>query len=54
MKTIKSSIDKVNHIAIAVNNIESTKKIWQKILGCKISEVAELPDHGVKVMFINI
>ena len=53
MKTVKTSIDKVNHIAIAVNNINSAKKIWEKTLGCKISEVTELPDHGVKVMFIT-
>ena len=53
MKTPESSIDKVNHIAIAVNNISSAKKIWEKTLGCKVSEVRELPEHGVKVIFIT-
>ena len=53
MKTPETSIDKVNHIAIAVNNIEKAKMIWQNTLGCNVSKVTELPEHGVKVMFIT-
>ena len=53
MKTLKASVDKVNHIAIAVKDIEKAKKVWEKILGCNISKKTELPEHGVKVIFIT-
>ena len=53
METNETKINKVNHIAIAVRDIKSAKKSWEQSLGCKVSEIRELPDHGVKVLFIT-
>ena len=53
METNETKISKVNHIAIAVRDIKSAKKSWEKSLGCKVSKICELPDHGVKVLFIT-
>ena len=53
METTETKLNKVNHIAIAVSDIKSAKKSWEKSLGCNVSEIKELPDHGVKVLFIT-
>ena len=44
---------KVNHIAIAVPNIEKAALSWEKALGMEKSEVMILKDHGVKVVFLE-
>ena len=44
---------KVNHIAIAVPNIEKAALSWEKALGMEKSEVMVLKDHGVKVVFLE-
>ncbi len=53
MKNNKNKIDKVNHIAIAVNDIKTAGKVWSKTLGCNVSKIKELPEHGVKVIFVK-
>ena len=53
MEENKNSKRKLNHIAIAVSNIIEASKIWKNSLGCNVSEVHELPDHGVRVIFVE-
>ena len=53
MKEIISSIGKLNHIAIAVPNINSASDIWEKALGAKISAPLTLTEHGVRVVFVE-
>ena len=48
-----SNIGRVNHIAIAVPDIERASNTWEQALGVKISEPQILPEHGVKVVFIE-
>ena len=50
---MKENKNKLNHIAIAVPNILEARKIWENSLGCNVSEVHELPDHGVRVIFVE-
>ena len=45
-----SNIGRVNHIAIAVPDIERASNTWEQALGAKISEPQILPEHGVKVV----
>jgi len=40
---------KVNHLAIAVSNIEQYRVIWSKLLGMPIPEIHTLADRGVRV-----
>ena len=48
-----SNIGRLNHIAIAVPDIDKASNAWEKALGAKISSPQTLPEHGVKVVFIE-
>ena len=47
-------IGKLNHVAIAVQNIEAASEIYSGIFGASISQPVDQPEHGVKVVFINL
>ena len=53
MEEIFSNIGRLNHIAIAVPDITTASEMWQKALGAKVSKPETLPEHGVKVVFIE-
>ena len=44
---------KINHIAIAVPDIEEAALKWQQALNMKKSEIIVLEEHGVKVVFLE-
>ena len=48
-----SNIGRLNHIAIAVPDIDKASNAWEKALCAKISSPQILPEHGVKVVFIE-
>jgi methylmalonyl-CoA/ethylmalonyl-CoA epimerase len=48
-----SNIGRLNHIAIAVPDIDKASNAWEKALGAKISSPQILPEHGVKVVFVE-
>lgn len=47
-------IEKLNHIAIAVPNLEDAIFMYRNILGAKVTEPADLPEHGVRVAFVEL
>ena len=53
MQETLSNIGRINHIAIAVPDIEKASYIWENALGANISSTQSLPEHGVKVVFIE-
>ena len=53
MEEFNSNIGRLNHIAIAVPNIKKASDMWQKALGANVSKPQTLPEHGVKVVFIE-
>ena len=53
MEKFYSNIGRLNHIAIAVPNIKKASDMWQKALGANVSKPQTLPEHGVKVVFIE-
>ena len=53
MQETLSKIGRINHIAIAVADIEKASSIWENALGANISSTQSLPEHGVKVVFIE-
>ena len=53
MKDVISSVGKLNHIAIAVPNIQTASDMWKNALGANISTPQTLRDHGVKVVFVE-
>lgn len=48
-------IGKLNHVAIATSNISEAAKLYRDLLATpdQVSGVKELPDHGVKTVFVN-
>jgi methylmalonyl-CoA/ethylmalonyl-CoA epimerase len=45
---------KINHIGIAVHNIEEAARFYTEVLGLKLEGVQEVPDQKVKVAFLPI
>ena len=47
-------IGKLNHIAIAVPDLDASINTYKNIFGASIGEMIELIDHGVTVVFVNL
>lgn len=47
-------IEKLNHIAIAVPNLEDAISMYRNVLGAEVSEPLDLPEHGVRVAFVEL
>ena len=47
-------IGRLNHVAIAVHDIEAAARVYRDTLGADVSAPLPLPDHGVTVVFINL
>lgn len=47
-------IDRLNHVALVVDDLDTACKNWQHLLGASISERQILPEHGVTVAFIDL
>ena len=47
-------IGKLNHIAIAVGDLEAAALKYRDALGADVSAPQELPEHGVRVVFVTL
>jgi methylmalonyl-CoA/ethylmalonyl-CoA epimerase len=47
-------IGRLNHVAIAVKDIEAAANTYRNTLGAQVSESVPQPDHGVTTIFINL
>ena len=47
-------IGRLNHVAIAAPDLEAAAANYRDTLGAKISDPLELPDHGVKTVFVEL
>ena len=47
-------IGRLNHVAIAVPDIESSVSIYRNTLGAVVSDPVDQAEHGVKVVFIQL
>ena len=47
-------IGRLNHVAIAVPDIEKATATYRDTLGADVSEKVAQPDHGVSTVFINL
>ncbi|MGY8993778.1 MAG: methylmalonyl-CoA epimerase [Rhodospirillales bacterium] len=47
-------IGRLNHVAIAVPNLDAAAAIYQNVLGAQVSAPTDLPDHGVTVVFVSL
>ena len=47
-------LNRLNHIAIAVTNLDEGIKIYKDTLGAKVSKKLALPKHGVTTVFVKL
>ena len=47
-------LGRINHIAIAVPDIDKATATYRDILGASVSDKQLLPEHGVTVVFVNL
>ena len=47
-------IGRLNHVAIAVPDLEAASRLYRETLGAKVSEVIPQPDHGVYTVFVEL
>jgi len=47
-------IGRLNHVAIAVPDLEQATALYRDTLGAQVSEPKDEPDHGVTTVFIEL
>lgn len=47
-------LGRVNHIALAVPDMEKAIAAYRDMLGARVSAIQQLPEHGVSVVFVEL
>ena len=47
-------IGRLNHVAIVTPDIEAAAAVYRDTLGAKVSEAADMPEHGVTTVFVEL
>ena len=47
-------LGRLNHVAIAVPDLERAAEIYRSILGAEVSAPQDEPEHGVTVVFVEL
>lgn len=47
-------LGRVNHIAIAVPDLDAASASYRDVLGAAVSQPQSLPEHGVTVVFVDL
>ena len=47
-------IGRLNHVAIAVPDLASAAATYRDALGAEVGEAMDLPEHGVRVVFVTL
>ena len=47
-------IGRLNHVAIAVPDLDAAAAQYRDVLGAKVNSTQDEPDHGVTVVFIEL
>ena len=47
-------IGRLNHVAIAVSDLDAATTIYRDTLGARVSQPLEQPEHGVTVVFVDL
>lgn len=48
------NLGKLNHVAIAVPDLDKASKMYENVLGADVSDILDLPEHGVSTVFVNL
>lgn len=47
-------IGRLNHVAVAVPDVEAASRVYRDTLGAKVSAPVPLPEHGVTTVFVEL
>ena len=47
-------IGRLNHVAIAVPDLAAAARQYAEVLGARVSDPVDQPDHGVTVVFVEL
>uniref|UniRef100_G1N013 Methylmalonyl-CoA epimerase, mitochondrial n=1 Tax=Meleagris gallopavo TaxID=9103 RepID=G1N013_MELGA len=47
-------LGRLNHVAIAVPDLEKAQSLYKDVLGARVSETVALPEHGVYTVFVEL
>lgn len=47
-------IGRLNHVAIAVPDLEAAASCYRDVLGAEVSAIEDQPEHGVRTVFIDL
>ena len=47
-------IGRLNHVAIAVRNLAAAARLYRDTLGAHVSDPLDQPEHGVRIVFIEL
>ena len=47
-------IGRLNHVAVAVPDMDEASRVYRDSLGAGVSEPVALPDHGVTTVFVEL
>ena len=47
-------LGRLNHVAIAVKDIAAATRLYRETLGAAVSAPQDLPEHGVRVVFVTL
>jgi methylmalonyl-CoA/ethylmalonyl-CoA epimerase len=47
-------IGRLNHVAIAVPDLDAAARTYREVLGAEVSAPQDEPDHGVRVIFVTL
>lgn len=49
-----AQVGRLNHVAVAVPDLQKAADRYRSILGAKVSEPQDVPEHGVTVVFVEL
>lgn len=52
--TTTAEVGRLNHVAIAVPDLDKAAERYRSVLGAKVSEPQPVPEHGVTVVFVEL
>ena len=44
----------MNHVAIAVPDLEAARALYRDTLGARVSPIVDQPEHGVRTVFVEL
>lgn len=47
-------IGKLNHVAIAVSDLQKATAVYRDTLGAQVTDETDLPEHGVTTVFVEL